>query len=165
MVPSPPAPAAQLVADSELLTAWLREIEDVLTDRPRGSVDPRSAAPFQATLPALLDAYGSASDEQRAATRVSFSRFRLVRYQLSSFAIAQYRAVKGSHPRDAVRHSLMAEALLDGGSDWRDELLLLRDLRQAASDADVPFADLLAEAVRCSGPRSRQLLLSLAGDR
>ena len=55
----------------------------------------------------------------------------------------------------------MAEALLDGGADWRDELLVLRDVRYAALRAGVDFGSLLEDAIRCSGPRSSELLASL----
>ena len=74
MVPPPASPVA-LVENSELLTAWLRGIEDSLTDLASGRTSSQNARRFHDALPALLDAYAGASEEQRTATRVSFSRF------------------------------------------------------------------------------------------
>ena len=163
-VPAPPVPASELIANSEELTAWLRAVEDILLDLVTGSSSPETAPSFQAALPAILDEYAIASDQKRAAARTSFSRFRLVRYQLSAFAIVQFREVAGSRRAEAVRLALMAESLLDGGLDWRDELLLLRDLRREALQAGVPFSEILQDAAECSSPQTRAALLSLLNE-
>jgi hypothetical protein len=160
--PAPP-PVANLVADSDLLTAWLRDIEERLyAERNAPGRELRSAASaLCATLPALADAYYDATDDQRAAMRLAFSRFRRVQHQLSAFAAAQLSDVPGPGGLAALRRALLLEAILDLGTDWRDELLLLRDLRRKAEAAGLPFGELIMQAAARSSPRTTKYLLGV----
>jgi hypothetical protein len=164
--PAPP-PVAKLVADHDLLTAWLRDVEDRLyTERDAPGREPQSAAAaLRGTLPALAEAYDDASDDQRTAIRLAFSRFRRVQHQLSAFAAAQLGAVQGPAGVAALRQALLVESILDLGLDWRDELLLLRDLRRAAEAAGLPFGDLLRQAAARSSPKTTTFLLGVLGER
>jgi hypothetical protein len=54
--------------------------------------------------------------------------------------------------------------MLDMGLDWRDELLLLRDLRRRAEAAGVPFAALVHQAAACSSQRTAAFLRGVLGD-
>jgi hypothetical protein len=165
-VPTAP-PVADLVADNDILTAWLRDIEERLyAERNVPGRELRSAAlALRATLPALADAYFDATDDQRIAMRLAFSRFRRVQHQLSGFAAVQLADVQGPGGVAALRRALLVESILDLGTDWRDELLLLRDLRRKAEAARLPFGELVMQAAARSSPRTTKFLLSVLGER
>jgi hypothetical protein len=164
--PAPP-PVANLVADSDILTTWLRDIEEQLyAERNAPGRELRAAASaLRATLPALADAYFDASDDQRTVMRLAFSRFRRVQHQLSAFAAVQLSHVQGPAGVAALRRALLLESILDLGIDWRDELLLLRDLRRKAEAAGLPFGDLIMQAAARSSPRTTKILLGVLGER
>jgi hypothetical protein len=52
----------------------------------------------------------------------------------------------------------MAESLLDMGTDWRDELLVLRHARDTAASAGLPFAERAEDAAAASSPRTATFL-------
>lgn len=84
-----------------------------------------------------------------------------MRYQLAGFAGRQLAAIAGPGGKVALRHALLAESLLDQGLDWRDELLLLRDLRERSRTAGLPFDALFAEAAACSSAGTSDFLLGV----
>ncbi len=161
--PGSAPPVDVMIANPDVLIAWLRgmepwlqagfEIADQLA-RPAGPV-------LRAVLPELVLAYGDASDEQRQNTRLAFSRFRLALYHLSGFAGQQALLVGGPDGVLALRRALLAESLLDQGTDWRDELLMLRDLRRDSRAAGLPFNGMVAEAASCSTARTAEFLLAV----
>ena len=163
----PVAPAvATLITDGAVLTTWLRDVEAHLAREPYALRDPAPpvAAVLDGVLPALADAYLGATDDQRSATRLAFSRFRRVLHRLSTCAARQLPAVAGPAPNQAVQRALALESMLDMRLDWRDELLLLRDLRRRADAAGVPFAALVHQAAACSSPRTAAFLRGVLGD-
>ncbi|HEV1997015.1 MAG TPA: hypothetical protein VGR61_02655 [Candidatus Dormibacteraeota bacterium] len=159
--PLPPAPT--LISEPATLSEWLRHVEVRLeaesdqTDRNARVTPPA----FRAALPDVVMAYAAASEQQREDTRLAFSRYIRVRYELAGFAGEQLARVEGDGGEIALRRALLAESLLDQGLDWRDELLLLRDLRERARAAGLPFNDLLAEAAACSNERTADFLLQV----
>lgn len=121
------------------------------------------AIAFREELRSLVDEYGAGDDQRRDEMRSAFSRFRLVQYQLSTFIAEQYMALKSGGAVKILRRALIGESLLDGGSDWRDELMLLRDLRAVADSVALPFADCVHEAAALSSTRTAEFLLGLLG--
>ena len=162
--PTPPVPA--LIADGDTLTRWLREIElrlEAESDQTDWSA--RTAARgLREMLPELVTAYLAASMRQREEARLAFSRFHRVRHQLGGFAAQQLADVRGEQGELALRRALLTESLLDLGFDWRDELLLLRDLRQRSRAAGLPFDELVAEAAACSSAPTADFLLGVVGE-
>ena len=159
--PLPPAPGPQtLITDGAVLARWLALVEDWLeaeSDQP--DRDARQMAPaFRAALAGLVLAYGAAGEEQREEARLAFSRHLRARYQLAWFAGEQLALLAGREGVVALRRALLAESLLDQGLDWRDELMLLRDLRDRSRAAGIPFDDLLADAAACSSTRTAEFL-------
>ena len=156
-------PATDMVTDATNLELWLRLVEDHLeaeSDVP----DPAArvaATVFRTALPDLVTAYARADEQQREATRAAFSRFLRVRYLLTGFAGEQLAGIAGPGGEAALRRALLAESLLDQGLDWRDELLLLRDLRERSRAAGLPFDALLAEAAACSSAGTSNFLLGV----
>ena len=168
MTTAPAAPPiANLVADNDILTAWLRDVEDRLyaeRDAPGRELQ-TAASVLRATLPALADAYFDATDDQRTAMRLAFSRFRRVQHQLSTFAAVQLSDVQAPAGVAALRRALLVDSILDLGTDWRDELLLLRDLRRKAEAAGLPFGELVMQAAARSSPTTTKFLLGVLGER
>ena len=79
-----------------------------------------------------IAAYVSASDAQRETIRRAFSGFRWVLWQVSNFVARQSQSLDGANPTDALRNALVAESILDLGTDSRGELLSVRELRRNA---------------------------------
>jgi hypothetical protein len=153
------------MTDEPGLLAWLRYVEDVL----RAEQGPTSqswpvAAAFHAELAVVIADYVNASDTQREAIRGAFSGFRWVLWQVSNFAARQLEALDGANPTEALRNALLAESILDLGTDWRDELLSLRELRRKAESAGLPFAALVRQAAAYSSPRTAKFLLDLLAE-
>jgi hypothetical protein len=148
--------------DEPGLLAWLRYEEDVL----RAEQGPPSescpvAAAFHAELAVVIADYVNASDTQREAVRGAFSGFRWVLWHVSTFAARQLGALDGANPTEALRNALLAESILDLGTDWRDELLSLRELRRKAESAGLPFEALVRQAAAYSSPRTAKFLSDL----
>ena len=161
--PLPPRPRRQPDVDPTALIEWLRQVNDELS---RISPNVRSstadvAIAFREDLWSMVDEYATGDDQHRDEMRSAFSRFRLVQYQLSTFIAEQYMALKSGGTGESLRYALIGESLLDGGSDWRDELMLLRDLRTLAVSVALPFADCVQEAAALSSPRTAEFLLGL----
>jgi hypothetical protein len=162
---APPATAPPLDDEAQLI-AWLRDVEGGLQAEQNAPRERRPvAAAFHSRLPALIETYLAAPDAQREATRLAFSRFRLVLYRVSMFAAAQLSELKGPHAELALRSALMAESILDLGLDWRDELLLLRDLRRMSESLGLPFEKLLRQAADCSSQRGAAFLMGVLNER
>ena len=156
--PTPPA-AALLLADPGLLESWLRAMEVQLEAETGLPVAERAAATLmQSVLAAIIDAYFEATDGERESARQAFSRFRLCCYQLGGFAGRQLGKLAGPDPRGALRLALTAESLLDMQLDWRDELLLIQDLKRRAEVVGLPYGDLLEEAAARSSARTAEFL-------
>jgi hypothetical protein len=160
-------PARPVLADADALVGWLRAVERSLEAEERSDLKPTALDEHVRTeLVAVVDEYTGASPDQREAGRLGFARFRLVRYQLSGLATAELRilmdastATDATH--DALSRLLFAESLLDGGLDWRDELLVLRDARQHAERLGLPFASLTRTAAAASTEHAARLLLGV----
>jgi hypothetical protein len=161
-VPTQPPLERELVSDEDGFTAWLRGIEAGLEAEHAGQSDLRPAREaLGAALPAVLEAYASGTDQQRAAVRRAVSRFRLVLYEVSMFGARQWNESRSPNSTNALRQALLAVSVIDGGLDWRDELLMLRHLRQVAMAANLPFEDFLHQAAACSSERTAGFLLSV----
>ena len=165
VLPIPPRPRLQPDVDSTALIEWLRHVDRELSHIPSSvrSADAGVAIAFREELRSIVDEYGTVDDQSRHEMRSAFSRFRLVQNQLSTFIAEQYMVLKGGGDVKMLRHALIGESLLDGGIDWRDELMLLRDLRAVAASAALPFADCVHEAAALSGTRTAEFLLGLLG--
>ena len=165
--PPPPAPpVSELIADSDTLTQWLRELELGLeAESDQADRSARTAAKgLREVLPGLVTAYLAASESQREEARLAFSRFRRVLHELGGFAAQQVAEVTGTQGELALRRALLTESLLDLCLDWRDELLLLRDLRQRSRAAGLLFDELVAEAAACSSTRTARFLLGVVAE-
>ena len=158
--PSPtPPPAALLLADPALLEGWLRAMEVQLEGETGLPVAERAAAKLmQSVLSAIVDAYFEATDGEREGARLAFSRFRLCCYQLGGFAGRQLANLEGPDPDRALRQALTAESLLDMQLDWRDELLLIQDLKRRAGAMGLAYGDRLEEAAARSSARTGEFL-------
>ena len=156
----PDAPLSQkLIADGELLTGWLREVENGLTGEPNPFSDPGPwSIALRAALPDIVDAYAVAPESERVAMRLAFSRFRRALHSLSGLVAGALATLDSSDAERSLRRGLMAESLLDLGTDWRDELLVLRDARRRAAAAQLPFAKLAEEAAAASSARTATFL-------
>gem|GEM_PF-3009703 len=165
--PPPPAPPVpELIADSDTLTQWLRELELGLeAESDQADRSARTAAKgLREVLPGLVTAYLAATESQREEARLAFSRFRRVLHELGGFAAQQLAEVTGTQGELALRRALLTESLLDLCLDWRDELLLLRDLRQRSRAAGLLFDELVAEAAACSSTRTAKFLLGVVDE-
>ncbi len=162
VVTTPPAS----MTDEAGLLAWLRYEEDVLRaeHRPPTGSGPVAAA-FHAELLVVIAAYISASDTQRETIRRAFSGFRWVLWQVSNFAARQSQSLDGANSTQALRNALVAESILDLGTDSRDELLSLRELRRKAESAGLPFEALVRQAAAYSSPRTAKFLSALLAER
>jgi hypothetical protein len=151
------------MTDIDQLTKWLRSLEEQLSNVPStmSSRDSETAKLLLAEFPGIVMEYAHATHSQREEMRLAFSRFRLVLYHLSSFASAQSIALDEGDGNVALRNALLAESLLDKHTDWRDELLMLRDLKTNSEARDLPFPEYLDEAARCSSPETAEFLRSL----
>ena len=159
----PPPPGTS--ADTTALIEWLRNVEDQLAQIPpsvRSTTTP-VAVDFRAHLSSLVTEYAHSDAPGREKMRDAFSRFRLVLYQLWMFVSEQYVALKEGTDRgsEAMHVALWAESLLDRGTDWRDELLLLRSLRALAAGKGLAIDDAVARAASLSSPETARLLLSV----
>ena len=155
----PPPPATMLIGQPGVLEGWLRALEAGLGAESALPVDERqSALAMQSVLPGLVDHYLSASDAEREAARLAFSRFHLCCYQLSRFAGHQHAGLEGPDPAGALLRALTAESLLDLHLDWRDELLLVQALKRRAAVLDLPYAELVEEAATCSSAPTADFL-------
>ena len=96
--------------------------------------------------------YVSASDGQRETIRRAFSGFRWVLWQVSNFAARRSQSLDGANPTEALRNALVAESILDLGTDGRDELLSVRELRGKAESAGLPFVALVRQVNAYSSP-------------
>jgi hypothetical protein len=152
-----------LVLHEDRLVAWLRNAEAALGDEAAIPWRERTGVmAFNAAVPRLIEVYtDAASEEQRGAIRAAVSRFRLVLYGLSMFAARQWHELPGPDAEGALRRALIAESILDLGLDWRDELLMLRDLRQRADSLGLPFEDAVRQAAALSTPRTARFLLGV----
>lgn len=165
--PLPSAPPVRAIAGNpQLLIEWLRSAEGALRNMPSSESSHRSPVGtlLQRELPVLVDGYAEADAATQEAIRDAFSRFRLVRYRLSDFAGSQYSAIVNAEaePMTALRRALFAESVLDMGLDWRDELLMLRDLRSASEARGLPFATELEKAAQRSSPATARFLRGVA---
>ena len=159
-----PGPAGLLVTDDPRLTEWLRGVEIQLDVEMHGIARDRpAAAALLSALPDLCEAYWDGTVEVQQSVRRAFSRFRRVLYILSGFAGMQLEPVSSGSTM-ALRNALVAEAILDLHTDWRDELLLLRDLRKAAGAVGLPFADLVQDTARRAGPETATFLLGVLAE-
>lgn len=161
-LPSTP-PVDDLIHDGATLTGWLRGIEVHLAaevNRP-GSPPGPAASALLSLLPQIVDAYLEAGDEGRARMRLAFSRFLRVCHRLSSFAAMQLRLLDGQQGPEALRRCLVAESLLDMNVDWRDELMLLRDVRRIALSQGLPFEAEVERAAGCSSAETARFLRGL----
>ena len=113
---------------------------------------------MQAALPGLVDGYLAASDAEREAARLAFSRFPRCCHQLSGFAARQHAGLEGPDPAGALRQALAAESLLDLHLDWRDELLLIQGLKRRAEVLNLPYAELLDLAAARSSTQTADFL-------
>lgn len=157
--PPEPLPAPLLVAGPEHLEAWLRVMEAGLeAEGPLPAPERQFALAMQAVLPELVDEYLAATDAEREAARLSFSRFQRCCHQLSGFAGRQHAGLEGPDPAAALRRALAAESLLDLRLDWRDELLLIQALKRRALALNLPYAKLLERAAACSSDRTADFL-------
>jgi hypothetical protein len=158
------APPASMTDEPGLL-AWLSYEEDVLRAEQGPPTDgwPVAAA-FHAELLAVIAAYVSASDTQRETIRRAFSGFRWVLWQVSNFAARQSQSLDGANPTEALRNALVAESILDLGTDSRDELLSVRELRGKAESAGLPFEALVRQAAAYSSPRTAKFLSDLLAE-
>ena len=154
-----PTPTAVLIARPDVLEAWLRSMEAGLD--AEGALPPpqRHFGPvLQAALPGLVDGYLAASDGEREAARLAFSRFQRCCHQLSGFAGRQHAGLEGPDPAGALRQALAAESLLDLHLDWRDELLLVQALKRRAELLNLPYAELLEMAAARSSTLTADFL-------
>jgi hypothetical protein len=156
-------PVDELVGDDAALVAWLRAIETSLTVEvnPPGSPPGPAASALLAVLPRLVDAYVEADAERRAGLRSAFSRFLRVCYRLHVFAALQARLLDGPQGEEALRRLLAVESLLDLRLDWRDELLLLRDVRRVAAANGLTFDREIRRAADLSSVETARFLLGL----
>jgi hypothetical protein len=158
------------LSDSAALVEWLRGVEQVLeADEGDGSSPRPVRNEVRSELVAIVDRYEDAAADQQDGARLAFARFRLVRYDLSAIAASQARmlidaSAAGDAEAVALARLLFAEALLDGGPDWRDELLVLRDARQHAERLGLPFASVTRRAAGASTERTAHLLLGVIGE-
>jgi len=157
----PPVPS---INDTDALVGWLRAVEHEL------DADDVTPPPgLSEELVAIVDRYEDAPPAQREGARLAVARFRLVRHQLSGVAGAQARILMEASEADesaarALRRLLFAESLLDGGIDWRDELLVLRDARRHAERLGLPFDATTRAAAEASSARTAQLLLGVINE-
>jgi hypothetical protein len=159
-VPAGAPSAAEIAQDPQLLVDWLRDVEALLSQVPAGSSTIQSPGGelLRRELPALIDGYPDLDAASREAVRDAFARFRLVLYHVSMFAGSQYSAMSTSDPLVALRRALLAESVLDLGLDWRDELLMLRDLRRDAEARGLPFASEVEKVAACSSEATAEFL-------
>lgn len=165
--PLPSAPPIRAIAGNpQLLMDWLRSAEAALRNVPSSESSRRSPVGtlLQRELPVLVDGYAEADATTREAIRDAFSRFPLARYQLSAFAGSQYSEIVNSEgePITALRRALSAESVLDMGLDWRDELLMLRDLKSASEARGLPFATEVEKAAQRSSTATARFLRGVA---
>ncbi|HLZ08171.1 MAG TPA: hypothetical protein VKT80_06270 [Chloroflexota bacterium] len=164
-IPDPPS-SQELVADGEWLEGWLRTVENGLASEPNPFSNPGPwTKALRAALPGLVDSYASADNSERAAMRLAFSRFRRALHTLSGVAAGQLASIDTSDSEGSLRRGLMAESLLDLGTDWRDELLMLRDARSRAAAALLPFAERAEEAAAASSARTATFLRNFLAER
>jgi hypothetical protein len=157
-IPDPPS-AEDLVANGDCLSGWLREVEDGLAGEPNPFSNPGPwTLALRAALPGVVDIYAASEDSKRAAMRLSFSRFRHALHTLSGVVAGELAAIDSADSQGALRRGLMAESLLDMGTDWRDELLVLRHARDTAASAGLPFAERAEDAAAASSPRTATFL-------
>jgi hypothetical protein len=156
----PELDTAAVAANPGALIDWLRSVEAALTAVPpvdsvlKSDVGTR----LLAILPRICDEYAGADATACAAMRDAFSRFRLTLYVLSQFAAMQSQALTSASSGAELRHLLMAESLLDMGTDWRDELLMLQNARRRAETSGLPFDRELEEAAVKSSDKTAAFL-------
>jgi hypothetical protein len=157
----PQTPPVDLLVHRDVdLLDWLRAVEEHLAVEVEWwrSWSGPAASALLAVLPALVDAYCAASADRRAGMRLTFSRFRRVRYRLSSFAGMQAQMLDGPHGLEALRRCLAAVSLLDRSIDYRDDIILLEQVRRVAATGGLPFETELSRAADCSSAETAQLL-------
>ena len=158
MITDPPT-TPDLIANGECVTGWLRNVENGLAGELNPFSDPGPwTIALRRALPGVVDAYSAAGDSERSAMRLGFSRFRRALHSLSGLVAGELAAIDSADPKVSLRRGLMAESLLDLGTDWRDELLVLRHARSEAAAAGIPFTELVEEAAAASSPRTAKFL-------